>query len=236
MLEEGLFDFNPQLAVIWLESNKISQIHPNIFDNLSKLTDLWFTSNTCINMSAQNTAEVKEFIKVMRVNCSGLDPATTTIWPMTTIDDLSTESSNMSDIYDDEFKLCNGSSLDMKSVNNQILEKIDNIEQQFGDSNAKVMEKVTRLEEKVEALQKSLKSSQESLDKFKNEVIIIFSEILNKLDQNSKTFKTYISQMEGNITQNFNDRLKRLEKSLSSSKHNISEQQQVNVEDAVNEQ
>ncbi|XP_070508932.1 putative leucine-rich repeat-containing protein DDB_G0290503 [Chironomus tepperi] len=70
VLEEGLFDFNPDLEFIALDSNKIVHIEPNIFDHLTKLSSLYLQSNSCITKYAQNsTSDVKDFIKSVKVQC-----------------------------------------------------------------------------------------------------------------------------------------------------------------------
>lgn len=70
VLEEGLFDFNPDLEYINFKSNRISQIDPNIFDKLQKLRYLNLESNKCINMKAEDSlAGVKDVIQSVKSNC-----------------------------------------------------------------------------------------------------------------------------------------------------------------------
>ena len=74
-IEEGLFDFNPKLAVIGLDGNKISKIHPNVFDHLSNLYSLWLRQNQCIDNYAQdNSTAVKEVIKHVKLQCPIIVP------------------------------------------------------------------------------------------------------------------------------------------------------------------
>ncbi|XP_070508739.1 putative leucine-rich repeat-containing protein DDB_G0290503 [Chironomus tepperi] len=71
ILEEGLFDFNPDLEFIAFYGNKIVHIEPNIFDHLSKLSSLWLSLNSCINKYAENsTSGVKDVIKLAQVQCT----------------------------------------------------------------------------------------------------------------------------------------------------------------------
>ncbi|XP_070509035.1 putative leucine-rich repeat-containing protein DDB_G0290503 isoform X2 [Chironomus tepperi] len=70
VLEEGLFDFNPDLELIGLGYNEIVHIEPNIFDHLSKLSSLWLSSGSCIKKYADNsTFGVKDVIKSTKENC-----------------------------------------------------------------------------------------------------------------------------------------------------------------------
>ena len=70
IIEEGLFNYNPDLAVIWISSNKIHQIHSNVFDNLNKLIHLYLDDNNCIDMNAENdSSAVREVIKIIQQNC-----------------------------------------------------------------------------------------------------------------------------------------------------------------------
>ncbi|CAG9810640.1 unnamed protein product [Chironomus riparius] len=70
VLEEGLFDFNPDLEYIYIWNNKIVHIAPNVFDHLSKLSYLYLLSNSCIDKEAKNsTSEVKNVIQAAKSQC-----------------------------------------------------------------------------------------------------------------------------------------------------------------------
>jgi hypothetical protein len=47
VLEEGLFDFNPELQVLGVEGSKVIHIDPNVFDHLTKLDHFWFQQVPC---------------------------------------------------------------------------------------------------------------------------------------------------------------------------------------------
>lgn len=51
VIETGLFDFNPNLVIIWL-SSKILHIDAGVFTNLKKLAYLYLGNNLCINRDA----------------------------------------------------------------------------------------------------------------------------------------------------------------------------------------
>ncbi|CAH1734134.1 unnamed protein product [Chironomus riparius] len=55
VLEEGLFDFNPDLVYIDMSNNKIVHVEPKVFDHLSKLMTLHLDSNICISIGASNS-------------------------------------------------------------------------------------------------------------------------------------------------------------------------------------
>jgi len=74
ILEENLFEFNPNLDYIDLGINKITHIDPNVFDKLTKLNTLYLWSNTCINMFAlKNQTEVQNVIKTAKAQCINSD-------------------------------------------------------------------------------------------------------------------------------------------------------------------
>lgn len=70
VIEQGLFDFNPDLECISLSNSRILQIHPNVFDNLSKLHSLLLQHTQCINMySWNNSVETKNLIMEVINKC-----------------------------------------------------------------------------------------------------------------------------------------------------------------------
>lgn len=73
VIEDGLFDFNPELVYIYFERNKIFQIHPKAFDNVPKMTYLDLQTNLCIDMYAKNnSAALAEVIKEVKAQCTSL--------------------------------------------------------------------------------------------------------------------------------------------------------------------
>jgi len=73
ILEENLFEFNPNLEIISLRYNKISHIDPNVFNKLTKLHSLNFESNKCVTSSATNPSEVKTIIRIANYRCTNSD-------------------------------------------------------------------------------------------------------------------------------------------------------------------
>jgi len=74
VIEENLFEFNPNLEYIYLIRNKITHIDPTVFNNLTKLKTLFLNSNTCINKAASNNpTEVQNIIKTAKAQCISSD-------------------------------------------------------------------------------------------------------------------------------------------------------------------
>jgi len=70
IIEDGLFNFNPNLEVIVLGISYIFHIGPTVFDHLTKLTTLYLLHNKCINRDAKNDrAGVKNLINIVKDNC-----------------------------------------------------------------------------------------------------------------------------------------------------------------------
>jgi hypothetical protein len=68
---QDLFKFNTELEYISLDDNKITQIHPTVFDHLNKLSYLWLLSNVCINDNAHDRSAVKNMIISVKQKCPG---------------------------------------------------------------------------------------------------------------------------------------------------------------------
>jgi len=75
VLEEGLFDFNPDLEFIQLNQNQIVQIGPKVFDHLSKLRNLLIFANDCtwsFSYGKNKTnvfTEAKDIIQLVKSHC-----------------------------------------------------------------------------------------------------------------------------------------------------------------------
>lgn len=71
VLENRVFAYTPNLEILILMQNKIIHIDDNVFDHLTKLTDLWLDGNYCSNKSVANSTEkVQLMIAELKVNCS----------------------------------------------------------------------------------------------------------------------------------------------------------------------
>ena len=70
IIEEGLFDYNPNLEWIGFTGSNIIHIDPNVFDNLKKLKTFWLETVPCVKKKVDNSYEkVKEVIVVVKRQC-----------------------------------------------------------------------------------------------------------------------------------------------------------------------
>jgi len=63
-------DFNPDLQVVGFHQNKLTHIDPNIFDNLSKLSNLWLDQVPCISKNSKTLTEIQDSIKTIKSQCT----------------------------------------------------------------------------------------------------------------------------------------------------------------------
>jgi len=74
VIEEGLFDFNPNLEFVEFYEIRIIHIDPNVFDHLNKLRYFLFSNVLCVRQNVFNlTEQVQEAIKVVKSSCSNDD-------------------------------------------------------------------------------------------------------------------------------------------------------------------
>ncbi|CAH1734261.1 unnamed protein product [Chironomus riparius] len=69
VVEPGLFDFNLELLLISFGGNNILHVDSNVFDNLTKLTHLWFHSVPCIDSYGITKRDSERVIKNLKGKC-----------------------------------------------------------------------------------------------------------------------------------------------------------------------
>ncbi|KAL7017976.1 hypothetical protein ACKWTF_010586 [Chironomus riparius] len=70
VLEDGLFDFNPNLVFVSFSNNKITHIGLMVFNGLNNLKYLYLTSNTCTSRGAYlSRSEVLEVVEYAKIEC-----------------------------------------------------------------------------------------------------------------------------------------------------------------------
>lgn len=70
VIEEGLFDFNPELKAVGFWESKIIHIDPKVFDYLNNLSCFWFDNVPCINFNVCDSKEkLKHAIGLVKKNC-----------------------------------------------------------------------------------------------------------------------------------------------------------------------
>ena len=62
IIENDLFDYNPNIELVSFWNNKILIIGSNVFDNLPKLNWLYLDSNRCINMRSEGVTSLTKYI------------------------------------------------------------------------------------------------------------------------------------------------------------------------------
>lgn len=74
ILEDGLFDYNPDLAVLSFSNNKIYHIDNDALESVPKLLFLDLFTNPCISMTARNSRKmVLEIIRIAQNKCRDED-------------------------------------------------------------------------------------------------------------------------------------------------------------------
>ncbi|KAL7014517.1 hypothetical protein ACKWTF_015980 [Chironomus riparius] len=70
ILEDGLFDYNPQLKYLALNENKIFHIGLTVFENLNNLISLNLDKNVCIKRKSEKSkSSTLELIKLVKSQC-----------------------------------------------------------------------------------------------------------------------------------------------------------------------
>ncbi|XP_070504924.1 uncharacterized protein [Chironomus tepperi] len=74
VIEEGLFDNNPNLEAVGLRESSIIHIDPKVFDTLSNLSSLWLSLTFCAKKDVRDSKDkVKELITLVKNNCTSSD-------------------------------------------------------------------------------------------------------------------------------------------------------------------
>ena len=69
IIDDGTFDFNPELQLINFGSNKFLNIDPSAFRSLSKLTNLYLHSVPCIGRFTRDRNGVKDILLNLETKC-----------------------------------------------------------------------------------------------------------------------------------------------------------------------
>lgn len=74
VIEEGLFAFNLNLEVVDFTDNNLIHVDPNVFDNLKKLSNFWFTNSSCVDFLALDSeSQVRMGIHLVKKQCKSLE-------------------------------------------------------------------------------------------------------------------------------------------------------------------
>jgi hypothetical protein len=69
-IDGDLFQFNPKLTHIFLNSNKTKHVGANLLNSLKNLEEAEFSSNFCINKEAENKNKIPELIRESEENAN----------------------------------------------------------------------------------------------------------------------------------------------------------------------
>jgi len=186
ILEENLFEFNPNLEAVSFYSNKISHIDPNMFNKLTKLKTLDLRSNTCIDMNAiNNPTGVQNIIKTAQAQCKNSD-------------------------YSSLEQMVKNLEIESKTLNSENLrEKIENLENEIKNSKFQNF-----FQENLKGLKASLieKTRKEFFDTIsaivKNNSLEMCSALESKVDDVSEKL-THISNAIMMINKNYDEQNRR---------------------------
>lgn len=78
VIEQGLFEFNALLIAIYFDKNDINQIHPNVFDKLTILSEISLRRIKCLNMHASKPTDIRIMIAKIKTKCKMIQNSTTT--------------------------------------------------------------------------------------------------------------------------------------------------------------
>lgn len=75
VIHDNLFSANPALGVVALGSNPITNVGFGAFNNLKKLTALYFYETTCIaeKFSVARAKDVPSMVKRIKMNCPNIE-------------------------------------------------------------------------------------------------------------------------------------------------------------------
>jgi len=164
ILEDGIFDNNPDLAIIDLDSNKLVHIDNNAFKGLKNLKFLGLNLNPCIINSRNSTSSIQEVISTVGYHCSN------------------SEFLNLKDLEADFKKVTSKTQSEFK-------DKFEKLETKFQNSS---LIKITGIRQRVEALSEwksqslwILKEQLKSLENSNAEMMKIIKEQNAEIDNMS---------------------------------------------------
>lgn len=69
IVEEGLFDFNPNLEAVSFYYSKVYHVNYNVFDKLHRLNNLWMNKCPCHSGSSRNREDTLALIQKLKFSC-----------------------------------------------------------------------------------------------------------------------------------------------------------------------
>jgi len=139
-LENGLFDYNLELELVSFWNNKITQVGPNVFDHLTKLTWLYFDQNPCIDIRVEdNRSGVQKMIQKVTQNCKASNEGASSDTKKE-IEELKCLFKNLTTAHENGFTAMTKTTKDLAEKNkkfhedlNEALERIKVLESKFNN-------------------------------------------------------------------------------------------------------
>ncbi|XP_070504787.1 putative leucine-rich repeat-containing protein DDB_G0290503 [Chironomus tepperi] len=161
VIEQGLFDYNPNLEVVGFDEPNIIYIDPNVFDNLNRLSHFWFEKVPCIAQYISNSKEkVQSAIKVVKSKCPNSD----FLFLSTQLKSLESMSKTLdSAVFDAKLESFEKSSKNSKFLKFRPLSSKIEILKNEKCSNCKQMKKIESIDTKLNVVTKTVDDGQKKV-------------------------------------------------------------------------
>ncbi|KAL7012973.1 hypothetical protein ACKWTF_015122 [Chironomus riparius] len=203
VVEEGLFDFNPNLVWVGINEAKLIHIDAHVFDHLTGLISFWFTQVPCIKKTADNSREkVEAAIYIAKAACVNLEFRQLD----SKIDKLESDSKTLSA---EDFK-ASLESFEKGFVDSRFSKfrplnyKFAKLKGQNGGSNMVIGQTTKKPELSCDKVTENLNSVQTGTDQLTNGLTSITSK-LNSLQDTCKSSQSSITLSITKLTTNFNE-------------------------------
>jgi len=231
VIEEGLFDYNPNLQFVRLYESKIVHIDPNVFDHLDKLIKFYFNTVSCFNQNVEGSRDkVLDAIKEVKAKCTSnefLDLEQK-------IKMLKNDSKilNLEDFSQKIQSFEKGFKNSKFSKFRPLKEKFENLKMTTGCSNCAQMVKITAIDNKLDYINENLISG--DLKNISSKIDDLASQCGAKLDIKplNDTLDGYMTDLQNKLVKfeekmeenfmNFEVRIaEKIDKDLANTRHKI---------------
>ncbi|XP_070501794.1 putative leucine-rich repeat-containing protein DDB_G0290503 [Chironomus tepperi] len=168
VIENGLFDYNPNLEAVGFQEPSIIYIDPNVFDNLTKLRYFWFSPVPCVAQNILDSKEkVQSVIKVVKSKCSNFDFLSLD----TQLKNLEIESKSLnSEAFNAKLENFEKSFQNSKFFNIRTLKSKFEILKNEKCSNCKQLRKIESIDTKLTVVSKTIDDGQKKINEYFEDV------------------------------------------------------------------